>query len=74
MALEEWRQPLGGGGGPPLSEGGFMSPRNHQVLNSTIRSCYFVAVLWHEASLAQPVSRAEGGRSGGGVGVVGSNL
>lgn len=36
-------------GSAPLSEGSFMSPCNHQVLNSTIRSCYFVAILWHEA-------------------------
>lgn len=36
-------------GSVSLSEGSFMSPCNHQVLNSTIRSCYFVAVLWHEA-------------------------
>lgn len=33
-----------------------MSPCNHQVLNSTIRSCYFVAVLRHEAA-----GRREGG-------------
>ena len=58
MASEEWRQSWRVGVGPPLSEGSFMSPCNHQVLNSTIRSCYFVAVLRREAS------RVEGGRSG----------
>lgn len=45
VALER----VGGGGGVSLSEGergSFMSPSNHQALNSTIRSCYFVAGLW----------------------------
>lgn len=39
-----------------------MSPRNHQVLNSTIRSCYFVAVLQHKASAA-----SQRGQSGGDI-------
>lgn len=33
-----------------VREGGkFMSPCNHQVLNSTIRSCYFATSIWQEA-------------------------
>lgn len=52
------------GGGGPLSEGRFMSPRNHQVLNSTIRSCYFVAVLRHKASTASQRGQSGGGHPG----------
>ncbi len=47
VALEEWKEMEGW---VFLSEGSFTSPCNHQVLNSTIRSCYFVAGLWQESS------------------------
>lgn len=40
-----------------------MGPCNHQVLNSTIRSCYFVAGLWREASWLLSQALREDGRS-----------